>query len=273
MIYAPRRTGFVPTTAMTRASGAVGPAPKWNAPVRIVGMPHYGQVYINGMPVNGRWEDAALTRWLVLAPEGLVDLQVVRAGDRGASLSQRIATSRYGVAQVRFVDAVGQNPVGIRPSGEVAPDAELVTIPQNERIVDPRVREAQRQMLGVGITVGPQGADGRFSVNTANGLQSFARWYNTLPEGPMLDPRDLKRGPLLTVDRTLSPEKQIALRRFAARASDVLTSIQYETRTNVVPPAPIPWGTVALVSAATGALLLGAIYVARETSKSKKAPK
>lgn len=166
-------------------------------------------------------------------------------------------------AMTRASGAVGDPATG---------DAALVTIPQNERIVDPRVREVQRQMLGVGITVGPQGADGRLSVNTANGLQSFARWYNTLPEGPMLDPRDLKRGPLLTVDRTLSPEKQIALRRFAARASDVLTSVQYETRNSVVPATPIPWGTVALVSAATGALLLGLVYVVNDSSK-KKAPK
>jgi len=116
--------------------------------------------------------------------------------------------------------------------------------------------------------VGPQGADGRFSVNTANGLQAFARWYNGLPEGPMLDPRDLKRGPVIAVDRLLTPEKQVALRRFAARASDVLTSINYSA--TVTPPTPIPWGTVALVGTAGAALLGLVVYAVRESSKTPK---
>ncbi len=157
-------------------------------------------------------------------------------------------------------------------SGDPAPvGTGLVTIPQNEHVVDPRVREVQRQLLGVGITVGPQGADGRFSVNTANGLQAFARWYNGLPEGPMLDPRDLKRGPVVAVDRLLTPEKQVALRRFAARASDVLSSINYTSTVAVTPPAPMPWGTIALVGAAGAALLGGVAYAIRESSKTKKA--
>ena len=49
----------------------------------------------------------------------------------------------------------------------------------------------QRILLGLGFTVGPQGADGRFAANTANGVQAFARWYDALPEGAPASPADL----------------------------------------------------------------------------------
>ena len=172
---------------------------------------------------------------------------------------------------MRYVPA----PVLFRPTGAAAP---VGTIAQNERVVSPEVMRYQRILLGLGFTVGPQGADGRFAANTANGVQAFARWYNALPEGAPASAADLAnganltRGPVVTVDRQLTPEKQVALQRFAARASDQLSDLQVQRTTVVAPPSPIPWGTVALVSAASAAVLGAIVYAINDSSK-KKAPR
>ena len=151
---------------------------------------------------------------------------------------------------------VPPRPLMVRPSGLVASP----TIPMNPNVVSEPARRYQRILLGVGFSTGPQGADGRFGPNSANATQSFARWYNALPEGPMLNPQDLKRGAVVTVNRDLTAEKQIALDRFAARASDQLSSLQQIETTIVRPsvaPAPFPWKPALAIGG--GAAVLGLV--------------
>ena len=143
-----------------------------------------------------------------------------------------------------------------RPSGDL-PVYTNITI-SDHVAPTPRVREVQMQLLGTGFPVGAQGADGIPGTNTARSLEAFARWYNNLPERPMANPQDLSRGPRIAVDRLLTPEKQVALQRFAARASEQLSSLQQTIIERPAPPAPpvvtpTPWlaiagGTVALVT-------------------------
>ncbi len=134
----------------------------------------------------------------------------------------------------------------------------------------PRVREVQMQLLGTGFPVGAQGADGIPGTNTARSLEAFARWYNGLPERPMAGPQDLSRGPRIAVDRLLTPEKQVALQRFAARASEQLSSLQ-QTIINHPAPPPVPAGTsmLAVAGVVTGVVALVA-FVAYANSHSKR---
>lgn len=148
--------------------------------------------------------------------------------------------------------------------------ATIATPPVNEHAApSPAIRYYQRILLGTGFSPGPQGADGIYGANTANAVQAWSRWYNALPEGAQATPGDLKRGPLVAVDRALTTEKQIAMQRFDARASDVLARVDYQATTHVVPAAPVPWGTVALVSLASAALLGAVALAVRESSKKK----
>lgn len=142
-----------------------------------------------------------------------------------------------------------------RPSGFPLGQT-VATIPMNEHAApSDAVKFYQRLLLGTGFSTGPQGADGILGANTANSIQTFARWYNSLPERPMRDPMDLSRGPLITVDRALTPEKQTALQRFAARSSEQLSSLQQTIVEHPITPTPpsTPWlaiagGTVAVVT-------------------------
>lgn len=132
------------------------------------------------------------------------------------------------------------------PSGRTVP-----TIPLNERArPSEAIRYYQRIMLGTGFGTGEQASDGILGTNTANAVQSWARWYNGLPEGPMASSLDLKRGAVVTVDRALTPEKQLAMQRFEARASDVLAQITSTNTTVVTPPAPPPPAPVVNVAPA-----------------------
>lgn len=150
------------------------------------------------------------------------------------------------------------------PLGQTVP-----TIAVNPNRVSDAVRYYQRLLLGVGFSPGPQGADGRMGTNTANAVQAFARWYNALPEGEMTSPMDLRRGAPIAVNRDLTPEKQTALQRFEARASDQLSSLQQTTIVQPgVPVEPriverrvevqaISWGKVAALG--LGAVALGVV--------------
>lgn len=161
------------------------------------------------------------------------------------------------------------------PLGQTVP-----TIAVNPNRVSDAVRYYQRLLLGVGFSPGPQGADGRMGSNSANAVQAFARWYNSLPEGEMTSPQDLKRGAIIAVDRSLTPEKQTALQRFEARASDQLSSLQQTTIVQPGPPvAPqvverrvevqaISWGKVAALG--LGAVAIG-VVVGLSVQKKKKA--
>jgi len=153
-----------------------------------------------------------------------------------------------------------------RPSGDLTG-----TIPMNEHAApSPQVREFQRLLLGTGFTTGAQGADGILGINTARSIEAFARWYNSLPERPMADPMDLSRGPIVAVDRALTPEKQTALRRFAARASDQLSSLQQTVVERPAPPAqPAPTSMLAVAGAVTGVVALVA-FVAYANARSNK---
>jgi peptidoglycan hydrolase-like protein with peptidoglycan-binding domain len=161
------------------------------------------------------------------------------------------------------------------PLGQTVP-----TIAVNPNRVSDAVRYYQRLLLGVGFSPGPQGADGRMGSNSANAVQAFARWYNGLPEGAMTSPQDLKRGAIIAVDRDLTPEKQTALQRFEARASDQLSSLQQTTIVQPgVPVEPriverrvevqaISWGKVAALG--LGAVAIG-VVVGLSVQKKKKA--
>lgn len=161
----------------------------------------------------------------------------------------------------------------MRPSGDLTPAYVNIAIgdrqPRSER-----VREVQRQLLGIGFPVGAQGADGIPGTNTARSLEEFARWYNGLPERPMRGPDDLSRGPVVAVDRLLTPEKQVALQRFAARASDTLTSLQQTTFVVDAPPRPptppaFPW--LAAVGTAAGVTALVAFIAYADAHKKRTA--
>ena len=106
-----------------------------------------------------------------------------------------------------------------------------------------------------------------------NGVQAFARWYNSLPQREMTGPMDLSRGPTITVDRALTPEKQTALRRFAARASDQLSSLQQTTIVQPAPPATpavkeFPW--LGLIGASIGAVTLVAFLSYAESHQKRR---
>lgn len=171
---------------------------------------------------------------------------------------------------INWLNCVQGSPLYV-PSGYPL-GATIATPPVNEHAPSsPAIRYYQRILLGTGFSPGPQGADGILGANTANAIQAWARWYNDLPEGVQAVPGDLKRGPMVAVDRALTNEKQIAMQRFDARASDVLARIEHVATTAVVPPAPIPWGTVALVGTAGAALLGLVVYAVNESSKKKAA--
>ena len=167
------------------------------------------------------------------------------------------------------------------PLGRTVP-----TIAVNPNRVSDAVRYYQRLLLGVGFSPGPQGADGRMGSNSANAVQAFARWYNGLPEGAMTSPQDLKRGPIVAVNRDLTAEKQTALQRFEARASDQLSSLQQTTIVQPgLPVAPqviertvertveveaLSWGKVAALG--LGAVAIGVVVgLAIQQNKKKKA--
>ena len=78
------------------------------------------------------------------------------------------------------------------------------------------------------------------------------------------------RGPRIAVDRLLTPEKQVALQRFAARASEQLSSLQ-QTIINHPAPPPVPAGTsmLAVAGVVTGVVALVA-FVAYANSHSKR---
>lgn len=171
------------------------------------------------------------------------------------------------------------------PLGRTVP-----TIAANPNRVSDAVRYYQRLLLGVGFSPGPQGADGRMGSNSANAVQAFARWYNGLPEGAMTSPQDLKRGPIVAVNRDLTAQKQTALQRFEARASDQLSSLQQTTIIQPgLPVAPqvvapqviertvertvevqaISWGKVAALG--IGAVAIGVVFgLAMQQNKKKK---
>lgn len=157
-----------------------------------------------------------------------------------------------------------------RPSGDLTG-----TIPLDQRNVSERARRYQRILLGLGFNVGPQGADGRWWTNSANAVQAWARWYNALPEGPAPSPADIEngtrltRGPLVTVSRDMTTEKQVALDRFASRASDQLSDLQVRRTTVVAPPAPAQTSMLAIAGAVTGVVALVA-FVAYANAKSNK---
>lgn len=157
-----------------------------------------------------------------------------------------------------------------RPSGDLTG-----TIPLDQRNVSERARRYQRILLGLGFNVGPQGADGRWWTNSANAVQAWSRWYNALPEGPAPSPADIEsgtrltRGPLVTVNRDLTTEKQVALDRFASRASDQLSDLQVRRTTIVAPTAPAQTSMLAVAGAVTGVVALVA-FVAYANAKSNK---
>jgi hypothetical protein len=90
----------------------------------------------------------------------------------------------------------------------------------------------------------------------------------------MRGPDDLSRGPVIAVDRLLTPEKQVALQRFAARASDTLTSLQQTTFVVDAPPRPptppaFPW--LAAVGTAAGVTALVAFIAYADAHKKRTA--
>lgn len=170
---------------------------------------------------------------------------------------------------VNWLNCVQGSPL-YQPSGDLTG-----TIPLDQRNVSERARRYQRILLGLGFNVGPQGADGRWWTNSANAVQAWARWYNALPEGPAPSPADIEngvrltRGPLVTVNRDLTTEKQVALDRFASRASDQLSDLQVRRTTVVAPPAPAQTSMLAVAGAVTGVVALVA-FVAYANAKSNK---
>jgi hypothetical protein len=163
-------------------------------------------------------------------------------------------------------------PLAYYPSGAASD-----TIPLNERTVNEDARQVQRQLLGIGFSVGPQGADGRWWTNSANGTMAFARWYNALPEGApptvadLMAGRNLTRGAPVTVDRAMTGEKREALMRFAARASDQLTPLQQINTTITTPPpdAGTPWGTIVIGGVAIVTAVTVFSYLANRPSTRK----
>jgi peptidoglycan hydrolase-like protein with peptidoglycan-binding domain len=155
------------------------------------------------------------------------------------------------------------------PSGAIgdAPvlDNTLVpTITENAHATpSPIVRRYQRNLLGIGFAVGTKGADGIPGPETMRAVETFARAWNSDPSLKGSDPN-------LTVDRLLTPEKQRALQKFDATASDQLTSRVTTSVVSVTPPAPLPWGTIVLAGTA-GAAVLGLIVYAINDSSKKKA--
>lgn len=94
-----------------------------------------------------------------------------------------------------------------RPSGIAAPQA-FPAITRDASMMS----FYQRIMQGLGLSVGPRGADGLWGPNTSNATRNFQTWYNAEPAA--------ERGPNLVVDGLLGPETQRALNRYQGRASD-----------------------------------------------------
>lgn len=162
-----------------------------------------------------------------------------------------------------------------RPSGIVNPADRpaVVAFPAITSNTDV-VRYYQRILLGLGIYVGPTGADGRWGQATSTAVRNFQQWFNTEP------PRG--RAENLTVSGNLDERTQAVLQTYDSRASNVLVpqvpvSVDDVPVTSVyghgfldlqlapsigsaTPPATSPWVVVGALAALTASLIAIARY-------------
>lgn len=137
------------------------------------------------------------------------------------------------------------------------------------------IRYYQRILLGLGIYVGPTGADGRWGQATSTAVGNFQRWFNTEP------PRG--RAENLAVNGNLDERTQAVLQTYGGRASNVLVPQVPVSVDNVpvtpvsthgfldlqlapsvggtTPPATSPWVVVGALAALTATAVAVARYL------------
>lgn len=161
--FAPAGAPFVPS--VPNVGGVF--APKWNAPLRIVNMPLGGRVWINGRDVSGRWEDAALTRWVVLGPAGGGSVVVdnhLGAGRRTAN----VLLSPYATAQINY-NSMSDMASYVPPSGGLYRPSGLASA---------QILDLQGALVALGHLSPGMFTPGVMPVAPYSALMSFQRNYN-----------------------------------------------------------------------------------------------